>query len=436
MKRNIFSLSIIFCLVCVIIPLNFSGCVNSQYSGGDSHLWSDWTVSVAPTCTYEGFAVRVCEKCGKHETSTIPKIDHKMVQKHDETSKWMECIYCGYKSNIIKTCMTGEEVYNTAKSSVVEIHTFDINNKALATGSGFFISPTEVCTNFHVIEDAYFITLQTYNGTNIVDINITGYDKEKDIACIEVLNYTNRSYLKTDTKLHKIGEVVYTLGSSVGLTDTFSDGIIANNDRIINNISCYQITAPISPGNSSGPMLSNTCKVLGINSMTRIDGQNVNFAIKISEYNKLNKNKKLTPAQFYDETVRHGNVPDVGDLVVYEQEPNDEILYSQTLANGSTIVGAIANEYDYFDYYRLYITKQMSLTCLIDIDEIDMPWMRLCLIDKDDNMIDVGTATGSTLELTTVIPYTGRYALCLFRVEDDYPYPSTNTQYMGYVIWE
>ncbi|MBQ8162859.1 MAG: serine protease [Clostridia bacterium] len=75
---------------------------------------------------------------------------------------------------------------------------------------------------------------------------------------------------------------MYTLGSSLGLTDTFSTGIVSNVERTIDGKRCIQFTAPISPGNSGGPLVNEDGKVIGIVTLTAVDGQNINFAVKSS----------------------------------------------------------------------------------------------------------------------------------------------------------
>lgn len=80
--------------------------------------------------------------------------------------------------------------------------------------------------------------------------------------------------------LPEIGEKIYAVGNPKGLNGTFSEGIISGvRDIQANNI--LQITAPISPGSSGGPVLNSSGQVVGIAFSSYSSGQNLNFAIPV-----------------------------------------------------------------------------------------------------------------------------------------------------------
>ena len=76
----------------------------------------------------------------------------------------------------------------------------------------------------------------------------------------------------------KIGETVYVAGNPKGLEGTFSNGIISSR-RDPYTKERLQMTAPISPGSSGGPVLNSKGEVIGVSFMTLVGGQNLNFAI-------------------------------------------------------------------------------------------------------------------------------------------------------------
>ena len=99
---------------------------------------------------------------------------------------------------------------------------------------------------------------------------------------------------------HDVGEVAYALGNSRGLTSTFSDGMITYSNREVDGVSYVQHDAPISGGNSGGPLINKYGEVIGVNTWTVLDSQNLNFAIHVSELDKLDTNEALTMAEFYE----------------------------------------------------------------------------------------------------------------------------------------
>ena len=101
----------------------------------------------------------------------------------------------------------------------------------------------------------------------------------------------------------RIGEKVYVAGNPKGLEGTFSDGIIS---RISTqgNRKRLQMTAPISPGSSGGPVLNSKGEVIGVAFMTLRGGQNLNFAIP-SKYVKtlLDTKALVTPLSKVKENI-------------------------------------------------------------------------------------------------------------------------------------
>jgi hypothetical protein len=80
---------------------------------------------------------------------------------------------------------------------------------------------------------------------------------------------------------------VYTLGNPLGVENIFTSGIVSRESIKVNGIDCIAITAPISPGNSGGPLLNKRGEVVGINSLQIPDAQNLNFAILIEKVSTI-----------------------------------------------------------------------------------------------------------------------------------------------------
>ncbi|MGH7348270.1 MAG: S1C family serine protease, partial [Candidatus Rokuibacteriota bacterium] len=74
------------------------------------------------------------------------------------------------------------------------------------------------------------------------------------------------------------GQDIIVLGSPQGLEGTVSTGIIGGL-RTIGGVRYLQITAPISPGSSGGPVFNTQGRVIGISTATSAKGQNLNFAL-------------------------------------------------------------------------------------------------------------------------------------------------------------
>lgn len=187
--------------------------------------------------------------------------------------------------------LSAEEIYQLASPATVEIRVE--TEYGIATGTGFFDSADgTIITNFHVLEDATSGSVYLRNGERYDILKLVGFDRYLDIAIIQI-DYQPTSILQVRTDLLQTGETVYALGSSVGLSDSFSQGIISANQREIGGQIFIQTTAPISHGNSGGPLIDKFGKVVGITTAGIETGQNLNLAVPISSINKVNRSKPI-----------------------------------------------------------------------------------------------------------------------------------------------
>ena len=86
----------------------------------------------------------------------------------------------------------------------------------------------------------------------------------------------------------QIGDKVIAIGNPRGLEGSVSEGIISGL-RPVDDFKIYQITAPISPGSSGGPLFDQNGNVIGITTASITDGQNLNFAIPVALIERLKK---------------------------------------------------------------------------------------------------------------------------------------------------
>ena len=176
--------------------------------------------------------------------------------------------------------MSSEEIYTLAMPTTVEIQVE--TDEGTKIGTGFFDdNEGTIITNYHVLKDAQEGVAVLKNVGKFDIEKVIGYDEDLDIAIIKI-DYKNEKVLEKRTKQIKVGETVYALGSSEGLTNSFSSGIISSLDRVIDGNHYIQVTAPISHGNSGGPLIDEFGKVVGITSAGIEDGQNLNLVIPIS----------------------------------------------------------------------------------------------------------------------------------------------------------
>ncbi len=180
--------------------------------------------------------------------------------------------------------LLGQDIKQIAKDALnytVSVITLDKNSQTLALGSGFAIDNEHIVTNVHVIEGGNSVyILKTNSETRINCYGYVAIDKANDLVILKVENMSASFVKMADTILPEIGERIYAMGNPKGLSGTFSEGIVSGR-RNIGNSEVIQITAPISPGSSGGPVLNSKAELIGIAFASYTAAQNLNFAVPV-----------------------------------------------------------------------------------------------------------------------------------------------------------
>ena len=175
------------------------------------------------------------------------------------------------------------------------IYIYDGRGKTVGQGSGFVLSSDGICaTNFHVLKDAYSADAKLGDGRIFHLLAIHAYDSERDVAIFQLGRRTSKGverasdlpFLTLTTADAQIGERIATIGSPEGLSNSVADGLVSA-IRGESGRKYLQISAPISPGSSGGPVFNLKGEVIAISSFQLVEGQNLNFAIPVEEVSKL-----------------------------------------------------------------------------------------------------------------------------------------------------
>jgi len=174
---------------------------------------------------------------------------------------------------------TAQEIAKKAFGSTVLLVMEDGNGQPLSLGSGFFIGDGEIASNLHVIEGAAKGFAKLVGEKTKYDIEgIAAVDPERDLVVLKIPGRRSQALSIGNSDAVQVGEPVYAVGNPQGLEGTFSQGILSS-VREVGSDKLLQITAPISPGSSGGPVLNGMGEVIGVSVATFRSGQNLNFAI-------------------------------------------------------------------------------------------------------------------------------------------------------------
>lgn len=178
-------------------------------------------------------------------------------------------------------------IARNAFPSVALVAVADKGGQPLAIGSGFVIDRELVVTNRHVVAGGHSAIVKLVGTNTKYDVaNVTAVDDKHDLVILRVPNLTAPRIAFLAGPLPEIGSRIYAIGNPRGLEGTFSDGIVSGL-RTLGPDSVIQITAPISPGSSGGPVLNASGELIGVAVASMEEGQNLNFAIPSQYVDRL-----------------------------------------------------------------------------------------------------------------------------------------------------
>ncbi len=174
-----------------------------------------------------------------------------------------------------------------------------------AVGSGFIVDRRGyILTNYHVVKDSARITVRLQSGEEYT-ARIIGADDETDLAVLKIDAKKTLPYLQFGNSDNvNIGDWVLAIGSPFGLAQTVTAGIISQTNRETPTASPFQkflqTDAAINRGNSGGPLVDMTGRVIGVNSQ---------IATSTGDYNGIGFALPSKEAFYvYDQIIRHGKV--------------------------------------------------------------------------------------------------------------------------------
>ena len=145
------------------------------------------------------------------------------------------------------------------------------------TGSGFvWDEDGHIVTNFHVIRSATRVNV-TFADGKTRSAELVGTAPDKDLAVLKV-DPTDLSLRPTpvgDSDRLRVGQSVYAIGNPFGLDRTLTAGVVSALGRTIESLNgrtifdVIQTDAAVNPGNSGGPLLDSSGRLIGVNTAIR-----------------------------------------------------------------------------------------------------------------------------------------------------------------------
>lgn len=180
-----------------------------------------------------------------------------------------------------------EKIYRKVLPSVMTLEVENTEGERFIGSAVLALGDDVAITAWHVIADARKVWAVFSDGQRV---NVSGWidhDSRRDLALVRLDRKFPHRQATVSRKLEPVAARAYVIGAPKGYGFSISDGLISQL-RAVDGVEQYQISCPISPGNSGGPVLNDNGEVIGIASWTKADAQNVSFAVPTRELTKLN----------------------------------------------------------------------------------------------------------------------------------------------------
>jgi S1-C subfamily serine protease len=241
-----------------------------------------------------------------------------------------------------------EEIIGRASAAVVSIETGG------ARGSGFFVTSELVITNAHVVENRGVVTLKLSDGTTM-PAQVLRSSPEVDLAILRANTPRAGQAVMAMGSVNgaRAGQEVIAIGSALGvLQNTVTRGIVSA-VRNASGVILIQTDAAINSGNSGGPLIDRTGRVIGITTLKAAsNSESLGFAVAIDHARPLLEGR---PAQ---RVATAPGAPPTSLAGAFARAPSQtDTIRSEGAAQFERAMQAIARRADSLDdYWERYRT--------------------------------------------------------------------------------
>ena len=163
--------------------------------------------------------------------------------------------------------------------AVVTIIGYDAKDKVIRLGSGFFVSEQgHLITSRHNLQKIARAEVKLPRGERYPLDKVVAEDQKADLLKLSVPIPGGTPFLPVADSRPQVGEHVLVVGNLLGLEQSVSEGLVSAIRDIRGRGEFLQISAPISPGSSGGPVVNRQGQVIGVAAF-QVKGQQINFAV-------------------------------------------------------------------------------------------------------------------------------------------------------------
>ena len=240
-----------------------------------------------------------------------------------------------------------------------------------SVGSGFVVSKDgKIVSNLHVIRSLSTAKVLVPNGDVFDSLMVLATDERRDLAVVKVAGFNLPALELGDSDSLAVGQRVIAVGSPLGLEGTVTSGILSA-IRESEGYKVIQTDAAVNPGNSGGPLVDESGRVIGGITFKLSSSENLNFAVPINYVRGLldNLQQPMTLEQLRAR---------IGESETKSEQDNAEPSLSETLEWLTEQIPLGSSQYKtewkgekYSHTMTTKIRSMKSCTIALETDEVD-----------------------------------------------------------------
>jgi hypothetical protein len=180
-----------------------------------------------------------------------------------------------------KKLQSPAEIAEKSMRAIVSVRTKN------SLGTGFIVKKNGwIATNLHVLGGSSEVVVTLADKREFPVVAIVGRDAPHDLVILQVEAKDLPVLPMGDSDRVRPGDPVVAIGHPLGFEDTITNGLVSA-VRKEEDLEILQISAPIAPGSSGGPLFNEHGEVIGVATAIIRGGQNLNFGLPVNYVKRL-----------------------------------------------------------------------------------------------------------------------------------------------------